>query len=286
MDHVAQDTKGDPAGPCGGDQEAAHLGRDLHGNGRNPRPSRFPPERPRFATVHEAMAWLDRTLPLAARFPPEEIFCEDRLPVPSKAIREVLMNPVVHRDYSEPGRYSAVAAFVERIEVRSVGRLPEGVTAESHSGNHQSLLRSPLFAEVFHRSGAVEIWDRGTNRGVEERQQYGVDPPTLVGPAGSMFVTFKAAIAPSANTGPSLDRDRTRLGPSPEQPHVLEIAVDPKTLYILMEACGRSSRTKFRYRVVRHLLQAGSLEMTLPEKPRSLLQRYRTTAAGKWVISE
>ena len=87
-----------------------------------------------FAIVREAMAWLDRTLPLAARFPPGEIFREDRLPVPAEALREVLLNAVMHRDYSEPGSYVAVAVFDDRIEVRSRGTLPIGVTAESLSG--------------------------------------------------------------------------------------------------------------------------------------------------------
>lgn len=40
-----------------------------------------------FGIVREAMSWLDRTLPLAAHFPPGQIFREDRLPVPPEALR-------------------------------------------------------------------------------------------------------------------------------------------------------------------------------------------------------
>jgi ATP-dependent DNA helicase RecG len=54
-----------------------------------------------FAMVREAMAWLDRTLPLSARFPTGEIFREDRLPVPPDALREILLNAVMHRDYAD-----------------------------------------------------------------------------------------------------------------------------------------------------------------------------------------
>ncbi|MCC6216137.1 MAG: OPT/YSL family transporter, partial [Polyangiaceae bacterium] len=53
-----------------------------------------------FAMVREAMAWLDRTLPLSARFPKGSIFREDRLPVPAEALREVILNAVMHRDCS------------------------------------------------------------------------------------------------------------------------------------------------------------------------------------------
>lgn len=40
-----------------------------------------------FAIVREAIAWLDRTLPLSARYPQGAINREDRLPVPAEALR-------------------------------------------------------------------------------------------------------------------------------------------------------------------------------------------------------
>ena len=54
----------------------------------------------------------------------------------------------------------------------------------------------------------------------------------------------------------------------------------------LLEVCGRTSRTKFRDQVVRPLLEAGLLEMTIPDKPRSSKQRYRTTDAGARLVGE
>ena len=47
-----------------------------------------------------------------------------------------------------------------------------------------------------------------------------------------------------------------------------------------MKPSGRSDHTKFRDQVLRPLLDAGLLEMTIPDKPRSSRQQYRTTAAG------
>jgi len=151
-----------------------------------------------FAMVREAMAWLDRTLPLAARFPEGKIFREDRLPVPANALREILLNAVMHRDYSHSGGYVAVAVFDDRIEVRSYGQLPSRVTVEKLSGPHLSELRNPLVAEAFHRTGAVEIWGRGTNRVIDECRRYGVIPPTFEERQGFLVVTFKAPIAPDA----------------------------------------------------------------------------------------
>ncbi len=61
---------------------------------------------------------------------------------------------------------------------------------------------------------------------------------------------------------------------------VLKAATDTQSLAALLEKCGRTHRTKFQVAVVKPLLAAGLLEMTLPDKPRSFRQRYRTTRAG------
>ena len=53
----------------------------------------------------------------------------------------------------------------------------------------------------------------------------------------------------------------------------------------LMVVAGRKDRTKFRNQVLRPLLDAGWIEMTIPDKPTSRKQRYRTTVAGREVLA-
>lgn len=48
---------------------------------------------------------------------------------------------------------------------------------------------------------------------------------------------------------------------------------------------GRTNRTKFRDQVVAPLLEAGLLEMTVPDKPRSSKQQYRITEAGRAALA-
>ena len=149
------------------------------------------------------------------------------------------------------------------------------------SGPHRSVLRNPLIAEAFHRTGAVEIWGRGTNRVIEECKGHGIDPPTFEEHAGALYVTFRAPIGPGAGEVPSRDQVGTKSGLSEDQVQILETSKDPQPLQELMRLCGRSNRTKFRDQVTRPLLDAGLLEMTVPDKPRSSKQRYRTTVAGE-----
>lgn len=168
-----------------------------------------------FAMVREAIAWLDRTLPLSARFPKGTVFREDRLPVPADALRGVILNAVMHRDYSRASLYVAIAVFDDRIEVRSVGDFPTGICAEMLSSEHSSILRNPLIAGAFHRTGAVEVWGRGTNRVIEACRIYGIDPPDFSEQAGVVTVTFRVAVVPEAVAAPSRHQACTKLAPSP-----------------------------------------------------------------------
>jgi ATP-dependent DNA helicase RecG len=235
-----------------------------------------------FAMVREAMAFLDRTLPLSGHFEEGRIEREDRLAVPPDALREVLLNAVMHRDYSNPAGHVAVAVFDDRVEIRSIGGLPAGITAEMLSGPHPSKPRNPLIAETFHRTGAVEVWGRGTNRVIDECRRYGLAEPTFEDRDGTVVVTFKAKIGPAAGPAPSRDQVGTKSGLSGDQVTVLvEALKEPQALKDLMSKCGRTNRTKFRDGVLRPLLDDGLLEMTIPDKPTSRLQKYRTTAAAR-----
>lgn len=54
----------------------------------------------------------------------------------------------------------------------------------------------------------------------------------------------------------------------------------------LMAWTGRANRTKFRDQLLSPLLEAGLVEMTYPDKPRSSKQRYRLTERGLALLAE
>ena len=53
-----------------------------------------------------------------------------------------------------------------------------------------------------------------------------------------------------------------------------------------MSHAGRHDRTKFRNQVLKPLLNAGWLEMTVPSKPTSSRQKYRTTDTGRHALDD
>lgn len=253
-----------------------------------------------FAMVREGMAFLERTMPLGARFPKGTVFREDRFPVPPEALREILLNAVMHRDYSHHSGYVAIVVLDDRIEILSYGRLPSGVTLEQLSGPHRSKPTNPLIAEAFHRTGAVEVWGRGTNRVIEICKKHGAAPPTFEEQQGFLVVTFRAQMVADgaveasrfgledqttpqdgAEGAPSRHQVGTKSALSHHQVKILEFCVTEKTLLELMEVVGRKDRTKFRVQLINPLIMAGLLKMTVPDKPNSRLQKYRLTAAGE-----
>jgi len=53
-----------------------------------------------------------------------------------------------------------------------------------------------------------------------------------------------------------------------------------------MSLVGRSNRTKFRDQVLKPLLDAGFIEMTIPDKPTSSKQKYRLTEKGSQIVKQ
>jgi len=85
---------------------------------------------------------------------------------------------------------------------------------------------------------------------------------------------------PSAKVGTG-----TKSGPSRDQVEILRKCLTDRPISDLMTIAARTNRTKFRDQVLKPLLAVGLLEMTIPEKPTSSKQRYRTTEKGRVVLA-
>lgn len=77
----------------------------------------------------------------------------------------------------------------------------------------------------------------------------------------------------------------TKQGLSKEQVVALETSRVEVPITLLMQAVGRTNRTKFRDAVLTPLFELGLIEMTQPESPRSPTQKYRLTELGKQVLA-
>ncbi|MEW6076467.1 MAG: Fic family protein [Thermodesulfobacteriota bacterium] len=243
-----------------------------------------------FAMVREGMAFLERTMPLGARFPTGQIFREDRFPVPPDALREILLNAVMHRDYSNPSGYVAIVVFDDRVEIRSYGRLPMGLTVKQLSGRHDSKPVNPLIAGAFHRTGAVEVWGRGTNRVIAMCKKHGAAPPVFDEGQGFLTVTFKmqmvaTGISDAQSTEPVTAQVSAQVT-AQVAVQVLTFCQEPKPAKAIMAELGLKHWKTFQSNYLNPLLEQGWLERTVPDKPQSRLQKYRLTAKGRKMITK
>jgi hypothetical protein len=110
-----------------------------------------------FQQMEELYAYLDLRNRTGSTF--QGLYRIDTRDYPEEALREALLNSIVHRDYS----YSAstlVSVYADRMEFVSIGGLPDGVELEDIMLG-LSVCRNPKLAAVFYRLKLIEAYGTG-----------------------------------------------------------------------------------------------------------------------------
>ena len=111
--------------------------------------------------VDLAMNFLKQYLPVRYVFTGE--LARKEIPeLPYEALREALINAVVHRDYFEKGANVMMEIFDDRIEITNPGGLVKGLTPENFG--RVSMLRNPGIANLFQRIDYIEKMGTGIER--------------------------------------------------------------------------------------------------------------------------
>ena len=121
---------------------------------------------------------------------------EEQWSVPIVAIREAIINAVVHADYSQRGAPIRLAIFDNRIEVENPGLLPFGLTLDDLPQGI-SKLRNRTIGRVFHELGLVEQWGSGVQRMIATCREAGLAPPLWEEVGLRLRVTIHAAVTDS-----------------------------------------------------------------------------------------
>jgi ATP-dependent DNA helicase RecG len=231
---------------------------------------------------------------------------------PLPALREVLLNALIHRNYT--GAHSQIAVYDDRISFWNDGGLPEDLTIELLKKKHSSRPRNPVIADVCFKGGYIDAWGRGIQKILDACKDQGLPEPVFEENSGGMLVTLfnaqsetgKRAVAqvpvevttqvgtksaPSRHqvgtkSAPSRHQVGTKSAPSRHQVEILHQCLIDRGILELMKVVGRTDRTKFRDQVLNPLIEAEYLKMTSPEKPRSSKQKYRLTEKGRTFLKE
>lgn len=102
----------------------------------------------------------------------------ESLPIPTEALREAVLNAVVHKDYAS-GIPIQISVHPDRLMIWNPGRLPEGWTLDKLLSHHSSKPYNPAIAGVFFRAGRIESWGRGIERILTACREAGTPPPEI-----------------------------------------------------------------------------------------------------------
>ena len=124
------------------------------------------------------------------------VYRVETFPVPRDAMREAVINAVIHRDYADPVPIQ-IRVYDERIVLWNPGRLPGDWSVERLTGEHASVPYNPAIAYAFFRAGMIEAWGRGIRRiatGLRERWQSGHRSGSS-SPASGLWLEFRYSVA-------------------------------------------------------------------------------------------
>jgi ATP-dependent DNA helicase RecG len=233
--------------------------------------------------IEESLRFIERNTRMAYRI--EKLQREDIPEYPMAALREAITNAVMHRDWFMEGSNVFVEIYTDRIEISSPGGLPKGMKLSDLG--RKSVRRNALIADLLHRITFIEKAGTGIKRMREEAHDQRCPAPIFEenGFFTAIFYPNPEVRAEAGiMAGPRDAQAGTKQGPSRDQVRILDKCLYDSTIGDLLTIVGRTNRTKFRNQVITPLIDAGLIEMTIPDKPRSPKQRYRTTEVGRAVL--
>ncbi len=125
--------------------------------------------------LNESMSFIQKQLNVRSEI--RGINRHDIYELPLDALREAVVNAIVHRDYSMRGTNIYVAVYDDRVEIESPGGFTAGVTKQNFGKT--SIRRNLILADLFHRMGKVERMGSGVRKMKGLMREAGLKPPVF-----------------------------------------------------------------------------------------------------------
>lgn len=149
--------------------------------------------------LREQILQIDALLPVqiqTARWATSSIVHEDRPDYPRFALREFVMNALMHRTYEDTSAPVRIYWFADRVEVLSPGGLYGQVTPANYE--RESDYRNSVVAELLKTLGAVERFGSGIARAQAALAANGSPPAAFQFEPTSVLVTIRRLPRPIA----------------------------------------------------------------------------------------
>jgi ATP-dependent DNA helicase RecG len=112
----------------------------------------------------------------------------EELEYPEEALREAILNAVIHKDYT--GVHIQMSVYDDMLMLWNDGKLPVGMHASMLKVKHPSKPRNIDIAGVFFKAGYIEAWGRGIAKIIDGCKKAGLPEPLIEEFAGGVQVTF------------------------------------------------------------------------------------------------
>ena len=152
-----------------------------------------------FEKIENIQMFFENHLNLSSKF--EKFQRKDILEIPILALREGIINAIVHRDYSNQGRDIKIGIYDDVVEIVSPGGLPSTLTIEQiYSG--RSEIRNRVLARIFKEFNFIEKWGSGINRMINLCKNANLKTPEIKETGDSVVLTFYRAMPDNAGLVP------------------------------------------------------------------------------------
>ncbi len=187
----------------------------------------------------------------------------DRTEYPVIAIRELIINALVHRDYSIHTDFTPITIrmFSDRIEIENPGGLYGRMTLDQ-LGKIAADTRNPFIAGALEIMGETENRYSGIPTVINAMSEYGLPAPEFINDRG----VFKVVLYKEA---PAI-ADMSDI-----QSEILKFCSVPRSRSEI-EALfkGRMTITYVMSKYIHPMIDDGLLKRTIPDKPKSKNQKY------------
>ena len=212
-----------------------------------------------------AMQFVSRNMRSITIIDPQTGKREDRTDYPVVAVREAILNALVHRDYSihTEGMPIQVIMFEDRLEIRNPGGLYGRIRIDQ-LGKVQPDTRNPVIANELEVLKITENRYSGIPTIRRTMQEYGLPNPEFLDERGSFIVKFY-------KRGEGINPIQVE---NIESNELVQFCKIPRTRMEICDFLGMSSVTYAIQTRVMPLVEQGIIKMSIPDKPKSPKQLY------------
>ena len=213
-----------------------------------------------------------------------------------RVFREAAINLLIHQDYGDHSRKAVIKFFRNGIQFWNPGDVFGDDFRLWEPGEKE--VRNPSIAMAMRRIAMCEQAGTGLRMMRESWRKLGHPSPTYKNDrAWKAFEFFIPELDKEVDMASDLVKAMfggaqseapvgTKSALSRHQVEILRKCLTDSPLVELMAVTGRSDRTKFRHQVLNPLLVSCLIEMTIPDKPNSRLQKYRLTEKGRQALAD